>query len=442
MHSNDSEQSFIIRRQARRPLNWQSASAQRAAAAQRKSARRLLVLLLLGGVIAFHASMLFRLWPELSQGHSDFVAFYGAGKAVRHGLGAQLYDQQVLANLQNAFAARLVKIHRGPLPYTHPPYEAAIFAPLAGLPYSAAFAIWDIVSLVTLLLSVLLLRPFLPRLCGWSGALPFLCALAFFPILVCLLNGQDCIVILLCFTGAFAAMKHRRDFLAGACFGLALLKFQYVAPMLAIFLLSRKWKLFAGWTVTAAALMLASVAVAGWHSTLEYPHALLVLSQSSTDLTVTTDMPNLRSIIEHLLGTSSLATNAILALVSLTLITFVARRSTFDPRKPSFGLDFSLAVAVSLIVSYHLWTHDLTLLLLPLLLVSEALLEGSLARSARSVLLPVVVLLFFSPLAVLLASLNWLVPALFWAMVVFAVGIAIAIPRGHLVTPRQPMRCP
>lgn len=280
---------------------------------------------------------------------------------------------------------------------------------------------------LTLFLTVLILRPFLPCLCGVSSALPFFCAFAFFPILVCLLNGQDCTVMLLLFAGAFVAMKHQRDFLAGVCFGLALIKFQYVVPILAIFMLRRKWSVLAGAVATGVLLTMASAAFTGWPTTLGYSYPLLQLSQSSPDLTVTTGMPNLRNIRENLLRRSGLAAIWILSLVSLALIVFVARRCNFDVLRSSFSLEFSLAVTVSLIVSYHLWTHDLTLLLLPLLLISEEFLEGSIAYPAKGILLPVVVLLLFSPLLVLLALSNWHVPILFWVMILVVLGVASAI---------------
>lgn len=401
---------------------------QSASPAPHNPLRRALLMLLLGGMIALHALIFFTLWPDVLRGQPDFTAFYSAGQAVDQGLNAQLYEQQTLAGLQRQYAPQVVQNLKGPLPYTHPPFEAAAFAPLAKLPYLAAFALWDLISAVALLASVLLLRPYLPHLRRWSGILPFLCAFAFFPVLICLVQGQDSIVLFLFFVCAFIAMEHRRQFLAGACFGLALIKFQYVLPIVAILLLRRKWRMWGGFAAAGAALTIASAAVAGWDTTLHYPQTLLSLSQAQAHLAMNAEyMPNLRGVLIRLLGRDGFAVSAILALLSVMLIAFVARRCTLDVEHRAFALEYSLVVTVSTLVSYHLETHDLILLLLPLLLIGEALFEGTIAGATRNLLFPVVATLFFSPLYALLVYRDGHVAPLFWVMALLALGIAVAI---------------
>src|SRR5690348_3932055 len=150
---------------------------------QKPRLRSLLVLALVG-MAGMHAWVFFSLRQEVRQGYSDFTAFYAAGRCLRRGLGSQLYSMQIQGRIQQEFASG-VKIRNGPLPFTHPPFEALLFAPSAFLSYSAAYWVWNAVSLMALMAFLLLLRPHIPKLRGWSEALPFLCGLAFFPVFVC-----------------------------------------------------------------------------------------------------------------------------------------------------------------------------------------------------------------------------------------------------------------
>lgn len=397
--------------------------------------RRTLLMLLLSGMVALNVYGLLRLWPYISRGASDFAAFYSAGQAVRRGLGHELYNQQTLARLQSTFAPQLVKALHGPLPFTHLPFEAAIFAPLSALPYGMAYLIWDAVSATLILVSVLLLRPYLAQMCRWSSTLPFLCAFAFFPVFWCLLMGQDATLLLLSLVGAFVALKRRHDLLAGICCGLGLVKFQYLLPLMAILVLRRKWNVLAGFALASVALALVSAAVAGWSETLRYPHTLLLLSGGQAHLSMNAEyMPNLRGAIESLFGTNGAVSNGILALVSLTLFGFVARACILDPGRPNFALEFSLVVTTSVLVSYHTFAQDLTILLLPIFLVCDALLGCSIAHSARNLLRPIIALLLFSPLYIVLASHESFAIVLFSITSMFAAGVAAAIPRDQSST--------
>src|SRR5579864_9304773 len=166
---------------------------------------RSLLLLALAGMVGMHAWVFFTLRQQVRQGYPDFTAFYAGGRLVRRGLGPQLYNMESQARVQQEFASG-VKIRNGPLPFTHPPFEAAVFAPLALLSYSSAYWLWNAASLLALVGFLLLLRPHISQLRAWSEAVPFLAGLAFFPVFVCLLQGQDSLLLLLLFGLAFVAM--------------------------------------------------------------------------------------------------------------------------------------------------------------------------------------------------------------------------------------------
>src|SRR5215467_15954971 len=87
------------------------------------------------GMIAVHAFFLWRVRAGIERGDPDFTVFYTAGRMLRRGLGAHLYDPRAQQTVQAEFAKNF-DVRRGPLPYIHPPFEALVFLPLTYFPYS------------------------------------------------------------------------------------------------------------------------------------------------------------------------------------------------------------------------------------------------------------------------------------------------------------------
>jgi hypothetical protein len=92
-----------------------------------------------------------------------------------------------------------------------------------------------------------------------------------------------------------------------------------------------------------------------------------------------------------------------------------------------FVLGFSLCLTVTIITSYHLLVHDLSLMILPILLLAELLVAGEIVGRARRILVASIAVLFLTPLyAVLqfwLREMNLMVSA----VVMFAAGTALAL---------------
>jgi len=382
------------------------------------------LVLALVAMAGMHAWVFFSLRQEVRQGYPDFTAFYAAGKCVRRGLGSQLYSVETQARIQREFASG-VKIRNGPLPFTHPPFEAPLFTPFASLSYSAAYWVWNGVSLLALVAFLLLMRPHIPNLRGWSEALPFLCGLAFFPVFVCLLQGQDSLLLLLLFGLGFVAMKGGRGFVAGICLGLALFRFQLVLPVMAVVLLRRGWKTVAGFAVTALALVGVSAAVVGWGALMNYPRQLLQFSHVQAGGAMNPRvMPNLRGVVAGLAGDSNSA-HVLIAMVSLALVAWAAWK--WKACGPEFDLAFGLTLVVAVIVSYHLMAHDLSVLLLPLLLAAEWLLRERPLGMARWLAVAGIGILFFSPIYFLLWFRYQRFSAMFWAVALLGAGLSLAL---------------
>ena len=368
--------------------------------------KKVLLFLFLASMLPLHLVLAWNSVDLIRKGYPDFTIFYSAGKIVRSGLGKQLYDEKTQYRAQQEFAAG-VSIRQGPLPYNHPPFEALLFLPFTLLPYSAAYLLWDLLNLVILLIMPLLLRSHVPVLLQ-TPTIGFLFAsLAFFPLFIALLQGQDVIVLLLLFTLAFLALQRKADFAGGGWLGLGLFRFHFVLPLMIILLLQKRYKAILSFLGVAALLGAISMAVVGWKGTISYPSYVLHVEQTMAQrkTAVPTGMPNLRGLLNGLLPAFPLKPWRIAALgaSSLALILLSAIKwRTGDPS--AFDLEFSAYVIVAILVSYHAFAYDLTLLILPVVLVANRLFEGHVIQDwSRLALLGPLFFLFLTPLQMALA---------------------------------------
>ena len=390
------------------------------------SALRPILLALLTATIILHAWMFFSLRRQIAAGYPDFTIFYTAGKCVYEGRGRQLYDLQTQLELQRGFAPD-VKHRENALPFNHPPFEALLFVPLAGLPYFSAYLVWAVFNVALIVGFWTLLRPRLPSLNNLLPSLPLLAMLAFFPVAVALLQGQDSILLLFLYGLAFSALATRRAFVAGVCLALALFKFQLVLPLVVVLLVRRQWKAVAGFSFMAFVLLLVSAAVVGWNGVRAYPDFVLRLNRSPGQAGIDPrDMPNLRGLVAGSLHLAGLPAMLLIIVLSIALVALAVHWWRVQPGQ-KFELGFSLCLAVTTIVSYHLFVHDLSLLMLPILLLAEQLLAGQIVGRARHILAASLAVLFFTPLYAILQFWLREMNLMVFAVAMFAAGAAIAL---------------
>ena len=379
--------------------------------AQRMKTRtfRMLLTLFLAGMLSLHLVLAWNAAELIRKGYPDFTIFYSAGKIVRQGLGAKLYDEQTQYRIQQEFAAG-VSIRQGPLPYNHPPFEALIFVPFTCLPYFAAYLLWDLMNLGILLALRFLLRPHVPLLRQIPAAGWLFVSLAFFPVFIALLQGQDIILLLLLFTLVFVSLKRNADFAAGCWLGLGIFRLHLVWPLLLILLLHKRRKAILGFLLVALALGVISIAVVGWKETLGYPGYVWHVEQTMGHrrTVVPMLMPNMRGLLDSLLtpSTSTVFRDIVSVLVSMGLKLFAASRWKAT-NTTAFDLGFCLCVIVTVLVGYHSFAYDLSLLMLPIALVANHVLESTPIHGwSRITLFGPLFLLFFTPLQMFLYIRN------------------------------------
>jgi len=393
-----------------------------------KPQKRQAVFVYLCGMVVLHAAFFWDARESVSKGYSDFTIYYCAGMMVRKGLGHDLYNNSVQYQIQREFAPH-VAIRLNALPYNHPPFEALFFAPFTFLSYLHAFILWDLLNAGALLAGAFLLRGQVDKLKTCSQPLCMLATLAFFPIFLTLLQGQDSILLLLLYVLTFVCLKKNARALSGAWLALGLFKPQLVLPFILLWPMRGDKKILYGFLPTAAALALVSLALVGTTGLRLYPGYVLRLDANMAGGAIQpSDMPNLRGLIYVLthgrIETASIAIAFSCVILLLAAWLCRARETTPD----LFCSKFALAMVATVLVSYHCLGYDLSVLLLPIALIFQKLWHpGTLAPWARALMLPGIGLLFFSPLQEFLLLHGNRLALMGWAVLLLLGGIVAQI---------------
>lgn len=313
-------------------------------------------------------------WEGTRRGLTDFSVLYTAGTILREGHGHQLYDRGLQYRVQEAFTGH-VGFRRGPLPFIHPPFEGLIFWPLSLFNYRTAFLVWDAISVLALLGAGIILRSCIDwfhKVALWKF---MLCALAFFPVVMCLLQGQDSILLLLFCALALRAMRRDSDLVAGCWLALGSFKFQFTLPIVALFFLWKRRRVALGFLPIVAILVLASVGISGPGSLIDYPRfALRVVETQKLGGVPLALLPNLHGLIVGWNGmTPTWVTIAMAVAASILLLGFAVvrgRKAGTPSLQNDFDLQFSLAIVIAVLAAWQTNIHDLSLLVLPLILVT------------------------------------------------------------------------
>lgn len=320
------------------------------------------------------ASVLPQITDSRHAGTQDFSIFYIGSKIVVSGQSSHLYDLSMQARYQTA------AYRSQPLPFDHPAYELLLFLPLTVFSFTGAFWSWTAINIVMALLAALLLSAHLPNFPRPAALWTFAAAMASFPLIWALCQGQDSILLLLLFVLVFLNLKAGKDPIAGFVLALGLFKFTLVIPFLIPFLLKRRWRFLAGFLAGAALAVGISVWITGINGSRQYIQLLSLLSAHPAVGYINLFlMPNVRGFLLTLLaghGVTLREFNIFSAAVSVLLLIVPLLTFCGEENSERFELWFGLNLTIALLVSPHLYWHDLTLLLLPTFLAANALLKG------------------------------------------------------------------
>lgn len=181
---------------------------------------------------------------------NDFLSFYAGGKLA---FSPSVYDAATIKAVQLDAAGMTDPALR----FIRLPYLAALFWPIAQLPFAAACGVWQCLSVGALIAFVCLWRPPGPRNTVLVLAL-------FVPTLTAVLNGQDVNFLLVWIALAFRALHRGSDFEAGLWFSLCLEKYHLFVLVALIVVVRRMWKFGGGAALGASLLLAVGFVTNGW----------------------------------------------------------------------------------------------------------------------------------------------------------------------------------
>jgi hypothetical protein len=295
---------------------------------------------------------------------ADFVIFYAQPLMLRENPRA-LYD----LDQQLAFQRRFVPTDRV-LIFPYPPIMAALLLPLTLLSFSGAFLTMTVVNAVLIWAT---LRRLINGLnLTWDQTQWLLLAtLCNFGIQATLSNSHGSIIILYILTRHVLAQKNRRETESGVWAGMLCLKLQYVPLPHFVLLLNRAWTgLFAG-VLVVTVLIGGAFLILGEQTLIQYLQIIRRYSGSENDWTnPLRGMHNLRALTGVWLPDSSSGivwfSTMAAAFIAVIWINLRARHLTNGFEKSWISNSIAL-----LLLSPHLFTHDLSLLIIPIALLFE-----------------------------------------------------------------------
>ena len=383
--------------------------------------RRRALAVAIAAVVLFYAGAFWQQRQPLFAGASDFSSLYAAGRMVISGQGSRVYDQDAQRQAQAEFIHNL-SYRQGPLPFMRAPFELLLLAPLATLTYAHAIVAWYAINVGLLLVVAFILAGEAEFLKTRLPLLLIVTAL-FDPVRTALIQGQDSILLLLLLSLVYVNLARRREALAGCLITLAAFKPQFVLPLLLVLLVCRRWKVLGAALGTGLGLAVVSAGLVGWRAVFRYPQALLEFSRMPPSIAGVYPkmMPNVRGFAHSVLAdhTSAATLQLAIGIVSALLLILLVR-ACLRASRPLGAVGFSLLVLVTLLVGYHVYPHDLTLLVLPLWLI-PACMAGAAPGSARVGIVISAFAIYFIPLLGLAA------PVLFLAMLGLATSLLVGM---------------
>lgn len=357
--------------------------------------------------LVLHIVILWREKNDIAAAHGDFILFYTGSQILLDGKAESLYDLKVQKEYQERFD---IRIRPDPLPYNHPAYELLLFLPLARLSYTSAFMVWGIVNIFLVASIVCLLSATVNR--GNKTLAALLCA-AFFPVTATLWHGQDSILSTFLAAAVLVNLRCGRDTLAGTVLALGLYKPQLVLPIALILAIHRRWKVILPFMVAGGILVCISIAMTGWPGAIQYVRLLSWINQTHYTIDPA-HMPNLRGMFENFSAIGIPREIIVLTTAGTSICTLywsvLQWRSGDSTNDNMFDLSFSHLIVATLLVSYHLYVHDLTLLAIPLVtLLNHGASDGRDAPMVRNAILVALIVLSLPIVSLLLSHrlMSW-----------------------------------
>lgn len=362
------------------------------------------IILALGFFVALLVTSVFLYGNRLFLLSTDFRAFYTAGRMLSNGAANDFYNLDTQYFYQHGFAKEVSQ--EALMPFLNPPFAALPFALLSFLPLGKSYLVWlflNLVLLVFFLKSILKLIRSLPQ---FLQALTIVLILLFLPLLNGLMLGQFSLLLAFSVSQAYFALKSDKNFSAGLWLSLLLIRPHLViVPALAL-LAGRRFRAFLGLILGSSILFLISLLLVGLDGLFGYINLLTAAFSWGDAHTVHPQLePTWRGFLQTLtnsdyvgdiqvwwivgvvfavgilvwvwsryqgFSTSVSLRGAAATKQSLAEIATPRQVGTRNDKRSAghdFDLSFALMIIVMIFVSPHTNYHDLTLFIVPGVLI-------------------------------------------------------------------------
>ena len=270
------------------------------------------------------------------KGRNDFLGFYAGSRLAG---SPALYDFEAVRREQVRASGEFVYLQ-----FARLPAYAVLLKPLAWMPYHAAYALWLAIGAAAFVAFAMLWPAESAAakyaVCGWS-----------LPAFVCLFNGQDVLLTLFWLALSVWLEGRRRPFAAGMAMALCASKFHLFLLAPVAVAARREWRMLAGGAAGGAGLLAVSFAAQG----VTWPRSYLAALTDPRMNPNPAIMPNLHAMLGE--GRAAEAIQMAATLVLAAMVWRIARRSK------SLAVPVAIAVAASLVVSFHSFMADCAVLL-------------------------------------------------------------------------------
>jgi hypothetical protein len=227
-------------------------------------------------------------------------------------------------------------------------------------------------------------RTLAAALAGWAPV----AAVAFMPVIECFTSSQKGTVCLLIVTATFLLLNRGRPFTAGLVFGLLAFKPQLTLVIAFAMLLKGQWRFVAGGASMGAALVGLCLLV-GFDVSRQYFEFAAGTSDymrnAGYDLEKSHCLYGFFTLLTGKPGALARATTMIAA-GGVILLLVLMLRGRLEPGGRRFALQFSALVIATVLLSPHLFTYDLAILLLPGFLLAFLLAADAVPLSSSSLI--------------------------------------------------------
>jgi hypothetical protein len=344
---------------------------------------------------------------------ADFVAIYAQALLIWENPTA-LYD----ANQQAAYQKRVAPMERE-LPSPYPPFAILLHAPLAFLSFSNAFIAFSVVNMVLLGIVIWRLCSDL-RLTIDQKQWLLLFALCNFGVHAALSNSQSSMIVLYFFNSHVLALRRGKEFKAGIWAGMLCFKPQYLAIPHFLLLIHRRPRGFMIGVLLATFLTAGAFFLLGQQTFVQYLQVVRLVGTENSWINPLGAMHNLKALTGVWLPPPwhyvAWFGSAVLALSAVVWLNIRARRLAEDFEICWIGNSLAL-----LLLTPHLFAHDLTVLIVPCALLL------SLSQSPVSPLLGIGLVSF-----AMLPAVNYLFPTIMALALVLAFTASLFFTKSRL----------